>query len=262
MWGLFFAAAFAGALFLFVPGALVLVGLRMHVTSAIAFAPLLGIPATIALCLAYAALGINTNWATIFFPQLVVGLIICIVGRVHARDLPRRRFGERSREACRFDLCALALYLLVGIVVSVGMFTSFLGDPSNYMQEYDNVSHLGSIRCFVEAGNWSPFSTSLYAGAADAAINPLPGGGFYPTAWYNVAAFMVSLLNVPIPLSENAANFVFVALALPASMFAFMRIVFQERRDIVCWGAACAPMFSAFPWMLLAWGPLFPNTSA
>ena len=97
----------------------------------VAFAPLLGIPATIALCLAYAALGINTNWATIFFPQLVVGLIICIVGRVRARDLPRRRFGERSREACRFDLCALALYLLVGIVVSVGMFTSFLGDPSN-----------------------------------------------------------------------------------------------------------------------------------
>ena len=141
MWGLFFAAAFAGALFLFVPGALVFAGLRMHVASAVAFAPLLGIPATIALCLAYAALGINTNWATIFFPQLVVGLIICIVGRVRARDLPRRRFGERSREACRFDLCALALYLLVGIVVSVGMFTSVLGDPSNYMQEYDNVSH-------------------------------------------------------------------------------------------------------------------------
>ena len=211
MWDLFFAAAFVGAVFLFVPGALVLAGLRMHVASAIAFAPLLGIPATIALCLAYAALGINTNWATIFFPQLAVGLIICIVGRVRARDLPRRRFGERSREACRFDLCALALYLLVGVVVSVGMFTTFLGDPSNYMQEYDNVSHLGSIRCFVETGNWSPFSTSLYAGAADAAINPLPGGGFYPTACYNVAAFMVSLLGVPIPLSENAANFPFPA---------------------------------------------------
>ena len=55
-----------------------------------------------------------------------------------------------------------------------GMFASFLGDPSNYMQEYDNVSHLGSIRCFVETGNWSPFSTSLYAGAADAAINRFP----------------------------------------------------------------------------------------
>ena len=78
MWGLFFAAAFAGAVFLFVPGALVLAGLRMHVASAVAFAPLLGIPATIALCLAYAALGINTNWATIFFPQLVVGLITCL----------------------------------------------------------------------------------------------------------------------------------------------------------------------------------------
>ena len=69
MWGLFFAAAFAGAVFLFVPGALVLAGLRMHVASAVAFAPLLGIPATIALCLAYAALGINTNWATVFFPR-------------------------------------------------------------------------------------------------------------------------------------------------------------------------------------------------
>ena len=262
MWGLFFAAALAGALFLYVPAALALAGFRMHVASAIAFAPLVGIPATIALCLLYAQVGITANWATIFFPQLVAGLVICIAGRLRARDLPRRRFGERSPEACRFDMRALALYIGVGVVVSAVMFAGFLQDPSSYMQEYDNISHMGSIRCFVESGNWSPFNTSLYASAADAAINPLSGSGFYPTAWYNVSAFMVSLLGVPVTLAENAANFVFVGVALPASMFAFMRIVFQNRRDIVCWGAACVLAFSAFPWMLIAWGPLYPNTSA
>ncbi len=262
MWGMFFAAALVGALFLYVPGALVLSGLRMNVPSAIAFSPLLGIPATIALCLIYPALGVETNWATLFLPLLAVGLVVCLVGRRRSHGLARRRFGERSIEACRFDARALALYLVVGIVVSTVMFVAFLQDPTHYMQEYDNVSHLGSIRGFIESGDWSPFDTTLYSTAADAAINPLPGGGFYPTAWYNVATVMVSLLGVPVTLAENAANFVFVAIALPTSMFAFMRIVFQDRRDIVCWGAACVLAFSAFPWMIIAWGPLFPNASA
>ena len=80
MWGLFFAAAFAGALFLFVPGALVLAGLRMHVASVIAFAPLLGIPATIALCLAYAALGINTNW--VLFMSFAMSAALGAIGGI------------------------------------------------------------------------------------------------------------------------------------------------------------------------------------
>ena len=262
MWGMFFAAALVGALFLYVPGALVLSGLRMNAPSAIAFSPLLGIPATIALCIAYPVLGVETNWATLFLPLLAVGLAVCIIGHLRARGLARRRFGERSVEACRFDARALALYLVVGIAVSTVMFVTFLQDPTHYMQEYDNVSHLGSIRGFIESGDWSPFDTTLYSTAADAAINPLPGGGFYPTAWYNVATFMVSLLDIPVTLAENAANFVFVAVVLPTSMFAFMRIVFQDRRDVVCWGAACVLAFSAFPWMIIAWGPIFPNAAA
>ena len=71
------------------------------------------------------------------------------------------------------------------------MFVTFLHDPMHYTQGYDNVTHLGSIRCFVDSGNWSPFGISLYVNT-DAAINPLPGGGFYPAAWYDVASFVIS----------------------------------------------------------------------
>lgn len=261
MWGLFFAAVLAGAAFLYVPGMLVLLGLRVKVPLAFAFAPLLGIPVTVALAIAYPLLGANSNWASVFLPQLAVGLIVFTIGNRRGLCCGDGLVGGGDCDSSVSDSKALLLYVAAGVAVSTVMFVTFLQDPTHYTQGYDNVTHLGSIRCLVDSGNWSPFSISLYVNA-DAAINPLPGGGFYPAAWYNVASFVISLLGIPVALSENATNYIFVGLLYPVGMFAFMRVVFPDRREILLWGAACVLAIAAFPWQTLAWGPLFPNTAA
>ena len=80
MWGLFFAAVLVGAAFLYVPGMLVLLGLRVKAPLAFAFAPLLGIPFIVGLTIAYSFLGVDSNWASVFLPQLAVGLLVFAVG--------------------------------------------------------------------------------------------------------------------------------------------------------------------------------------
>lgn len=130
----------------------------------------------------------------------------------------------------------------------------YLGTPDSYAQQFDNISHLGTIQGFIDSGVWSPFSSSLYASAADAAINPLPGGGFYPTAWYSVAALAVTSTGVSAACAENVANFVFVAFVLPSSAFGFMRVLFDGKRSVVPFGAPCTLLFAGFPWMLIFLG--------
>ena len=262
MWGLFFCAALVGAVFLYIPGFLVLRGFRASFSFAFAFAPLIGIPATVAITFVYSLIGVQSSWASVLFPQLAFGVILFLLGKHRAASSRESLFAEGDRVTLGFDPRSLLLYVAVGIAVSSVMFVSFLQEPISFAQEYDNVVHLGSIRSFVESGNWSPFGTSLYVGDIDSGLNPLPGTGFYPPVWYDVAAFMVSMLGVPIVLSVNAANFVFAGIVFPIGVFAFMSVVFEERCDVVRWGAACALAFSAFPWMTIAWGPLFPNTAA
>lgn len=260
MWGLFFAAVLAGATFLYVPGMLVLLGFRVKAPLAFAFAPLLGIPFIVGLTIAYSFLGVDSNWASVFLPQLAVGLLVFAVGNRQGLCCGDGLIGGDC-DSSFSDSKALLLYMAAGIAVSTVMFVTFLQDPMHYVQEYDNVAHMGSIRSFVDSGNWSPFATSLYVGI-DEGINPLYDSGFYPSAWYDIAAFVVSLLGVPVTLSENATNFVFAGIVYPVSMFAFMRAVFLDRSKVAYWGAFCVLAFSAFPWKTLAWGPLFPNTAA
>ena len=149
-----------------------------------------------------------------------------------------------------------------GVVLAGVLFVWCLGTPDSYAQQFDNISHLGTIQGFVDSGVWSPFSSSLYASAADAAINPLPGGGLYPTAWYSVAALAVTSTGVSAACAENVANFVFVAFVLPSSAFGFMRVLFDGKRSVVPFGAPCTLLFAGFPWMLILFGPLYPNLSA
>lgn len=268
MWGLFFIAAVIVALSLFLPSYLLLRGFRIDGIVAVSSAPLISVAVYVLLGLLYAQFGIPSSWVSLFLPYLVVSVILFACGArksVHSKSL-RLGLSEWGRSS-RFpristDTLTLIGYLAVGVVVSSILFIWFLGSPDNYAQEYDNISHLGSIQSFVRSGIWSPFSSSLYSSADDLAIAPLPAGGFYPTAWYSIAALAATATGVSAAFAENVANFVFVALVFPSSVFLFMRVAFDGSKHVAFAGAACMMVFSAFPWMILYFGPLYPNLSA
>lgn len=75
-----------------------------------------------------------------------------------------------------------------------------------------------------------------------------PGAVFIQLPGTTSHLLLSVLLGVPVALSENATNYIFVGLLYPVGMFAFMRVAFPDRREILLWGAACVLAIAAFPW--------------
>ncbi len=269
MWLEFFLSVACVAAFLFVPGYCCIRAFGVRRPYALAAAPLVSVLETVLLGMVYESVGIASSFATHFAVLALFGAACLVLGRLVRRGKPSVGFGLSGEPLATVgsfrltDGACLGLYLLFGVAFCGAVFVWYLGDPASYSQQYDNISHLGSIRSFVESGVWSPFHSSLYSTDADVAITPLPSSpSFYPTAWYSVAAAAMSATGIASGMAENVTNFAFVGLVLPSSSFFLMRVVFDGRPSVVPFGAFCALLFSAFPWMLLNFGPLYPNLSA
>lgn len=266
MWVLFFLTVAVVAAFLYVPGYLALRGFGVARTLAFSFAPLIGVAGYAVLGIAYEAAGIWSSWASQAVPFALLELVVFAVLRMRGRRASAC-FGltdygcARPRGRVSYDAACLVGYLLFSVVFAGVLFVWYLGFPDSYAQQYDNISHLGKVRVFVESGVWSSLSTSLYS-PADAVINPLPGSGFYPAAWHSVAALAASSTGVSPAAAENVANFVFTAMVLPSGVFSFVRVAFDGCKSILPFGGVCALLFSGFPWMLIHFGPLYPNLAA
>ena len=265
MWAMFAGSVLVGVLFLLLPGFLFLRSFSLSYEKAIACAPLVTIPLYIAFCLINEYFGIESSWMTIGLPPLLLALLasggVLIVKRGSKGHSSCRTIQGKNDRSFLFDK-EVALYLSIGIGVSSIGFAYFLADPNSFSQAYDNIYHLGVVRGFVETGNWSPFSATLYISASDSAINPLPGSGFYPTAWHCVSSLIVSACGVSIQLAANATNYLFIAIVLPLGSLVLMRSIFSDNTAVIRWGSVCVLAFSGFPWMLLFFGPLYPNMIA
>ncbi len=265
MWGSFFASVLTAALFLYMPGFLLLRALRVSRIVGIACAPLAAIPLFSVLTVLYSKAGVFCTWAVLLAPALAVSLVSYAIGMIFSKgkapalDLPSLPLGKCFRG---FDWLGLGLYVALGLVVAVFVYVRGLDGAGSFVQEYDNVHHLGATYGFVLSGDWSPFSTSLYATEEAARINPLPGGGFYPAAWNCVCSFVSSALGVSAPVAANAVNFLFIGVVFPSNVFLLMRLVFRDAPAVVLLGAFTSLAFSAFPWGFLVFGPLYPNMVA
>ncbi len=267
MWGMFFAAVVLVGCFLYIPGFFALRAFCISRIFALVCAPLLSLVVYSLLGIVYAKVGIFCSWVVLVLPYGVLAFAVWGISRFF-KGSPKLAFEVESsivfskKPVWHFDASCLLGYVVLGLAVSLIFLSGSLSGPDAYVQEFDNVQHLGLTRGFVESGNWSALGVSMYPSEAGTRINPLPGSGFYPTAWNCVAALAVSALQVSVPLAINATNFLFVGIVLPASMFLLMRVLFRDRLSAIPFGAFCVLGFTAFPWGFLMFGPLYPNLAA
>lgn len=180
----------------------------------------------------------------------------------YASDTLRESLGVPACLHKRFDAKCLVLYVAVGFFVAC-LFTAFsLKTADGFAQSFDSMHHLGMIRTFVETGCWSSLDVAAYSSDMHAAVMPIAGWSFYPTAWHSVAALMASVWGVPVTVAANATNFLFAGLVYPASSFALLRFVFRDNVPAFVCGAFVSCAFMAFPWQMVNWGPLYPNLAA
>ena len=268
MWGLFFISVLLATLFLYAPGYFLLRAFRISRLVGLACAPFVVLVVFGLICAAYAKAGVFCSWINIVPPFLIASLVLLAIARLALRGrtgsigmLPSGT-GMLKGSTEAFDWACLVLYVCVGVAVTVYVFVRTLDGPSSFLQEFDNVHHLGSIRGFVESGDWSSFGVSLYPAGFEASVAPLQVSEFYPSAWHGVAALLVSALDVPVALAANATNFTFAGIVFPVSIFLLIRFFFPRISKAVVLGAFCTLAFSAYPWGFLTFGPLYSNLSS
>ena len=272
MWGSFALSACVLVALLYLPGYFVFKAIRLPRVESLALAPVVAVVGMTLLGIVYGRAGIACTWVSVGVPLVLAGAFGAVVALLLARKSAAGRAGgwpeglraggkaraSSLRSALSFDAWCLLAYVAVGLVVSAVFFIGTLDGPNSYVQEYDNLHHLGITRAFVESGNWTSLDDTLYPLPQEANVDPLPAKTFYPKGWNCLAAFVVSLLGVSVALAENAVNFVLIAVVLPVSMFSFLRAVFFRRRPVVVFGALCPLAFTAFPWAFLILGRCIP----
>lgn len=267
MWGLFFISVLVALLLLYVPGYFFMRALRIAPLMGLVFSPIVTLVVYSLLSVVYSKAGVHCSWTMLLIPSLIVSVMLFAASRLVRAKAPRINVistgkGLAGLSPKATDWATLGLYVGIGMLVTVFVFVLSLDGPGSFVQEFDNVHHLGAIRGFVESGDWSSLGVSLYATDVDAGMAPLDISEFYPAAWHCVAALLVSALDVPVVLAANVANFVFVAFVFPSGVFLLMRYLFVQIPLAVFFGAFCALAFSAFPWGFLTFGPLYSNLSA
>ena len=266
MWDSFIIACAACAVFLVVPGLLLFRGVGFRTSFAIAMAPVLSVAAFPVLGILFDKAGIASSWFAMFGIVLGIGVAAFVAGAIASSIrgcgfLRIRRSGEEAGNARR-EWLSFLLYLACGTGATFLVFVLNLDGADSFVQEYDNVHHLALIQTFSETGNWSSLTSSFYSASDPASVNPTPTSEFYPAGWHCLAAMLVGCCNIPATVAANTVNTVFCAMVYPMGMWLLTRRLFRDDFKSVVAGAFCCFAFAAFPWKLMAWGPIFPNFAA
>lgn len=127
------------------------------------------------------------------------------------------------------------------------------GHPDNLSQTFDNVYHLNAVRHIAETQNGSSLTLGNLTDASS---------GFYPAAMHDLMALVLMLGGGSVMEVVNVGTIIIGALIWPLScIFLVTRIVGNRAVAILCAGVLSAG-FSAFPYLMVAFGVLYPNHAA
>lgn len=270
MWGLFALTILAEIAILYLPGFFLLSLLKWNTATRVVVAPLVSIALYEVFAIAYAEAGVFVSAFSLFIPLLILTACVFVVvftknAKVYSMPAPNRRsFKLACRHFADSNVAIMLLYVLVAAIVGLFYFVIPLDGAASFSQESDNTAHLGYIQSFLASGNYSTLDVSLYHDAQSPSETPTGSkeGGFYPAAWHCVAALAASLTGANAAIAANASLFVFVVVVIPLGVFLLIQTVLGGNKVVLCCGAVVSLAFSAFPWGMITFGPLYPNMAA
>lgn len=150
-------------------------------------------------------------------------------------------------------ILAVPLGLVLPAVIITGRFISGFGSPENFSQTFDNVYHLNAVHHIVQTENGSSLSLGNLTEASSY---------FYPAGMHDMMALLQMLSGSSVPVVVNVGTIVIGALIWPLGcMFLVSRLVAYRTVAVIAAGVL-AGGFSAFPYLLVGFGVLYPNNAA
>ena len=149
---------------IFLPGFLLFISIGIDKIKAFCAAPIVSIVLYSLAGILYQKLGIYSSWYSVFLlPTLCLFLVTFLLFIVKAS---KKRFQKSQKK----DLLLIALYICIGVVMTIFLFAGNLDGPNSFQPDNDNAWHLGLIRTFSETGNYSCLTTSIYSTAEVAPV--------------------------------------------------------------------------------------------
>ena len=245
-WGSAAAGIAVAALVVLVPGAVLGWSLRLRGVPLLALAA----PFTVALvattAVVCAPLGIPFGWA----PVLVAVVVAAVAATLLARLLSLATRGAWDRRAAYVGGAVLVSGVAIGVLAFGGV-----ASPDDVSQTYDGVFHLNAVSWVLGTGDGSSFDLHRLT-------HPGTDVEFYPAGWHDLVALVAQLSGASVPAATNAVWIATAGLAFPAGVAFLAAALFPEtaRRTVLPVAAAlAASACAAAPYVLLAWGVLYPT---
>ena len=237
----------AAILILLVPGLVVAIIGGFRGLGAAALAPLIGIGVLSVSALVAPFLGIR--WGIL---AAVLGTALTALATLILRMMLARRFDCKiSAISTGFGVTPAAVIgLAVGGSVILYRLLQIFGSPDFVSQTADNVFHLNAVRYIIDTGNASSLSLGAAGGSSPS---------FYPGAWHGLAALIAVVSGFSISASVASLNLVIGAVVWPLSMWYLCRTLFGGSTIMNIGFSVLVSAFSAFPYLLIDWGVLYPN---
>ena len=281
MWLEFFQSVVVIIALLYVPGVILLHASGMPKPWALVSAPLVSCALFFIEGEIFSALNIPIPMAVmVLVPLLIAALVngyVFYVAPKHKGDFrsekPNKseaiRAGKQSTSPVPAFICEELpfwmplLYVAIGLLTVGLLFLPTLPSASSFVQGWDIVHHLDVTQAMIESQKYSSIHYDFYS-TVEASITPWEPGasGFYPSGWNIIVALTTQLVSTTVPIAGNALNFVSAAIIFPLSICSLIAKVLPKHRIALISGAFVCLAFFVFPWSLLIYGPIFPNTVA
>lgn len=254
MWSMFFLSSLVSVILLYVVGFLMLKSFKFPTLFALAIAPVISTILFEILAVVYDKANVFATGWNLFLPVLVLTVLVYGMSIILTRRCARKNLSKAITrpKIDPFDVKMIFLYVALGLFVGMFIFVRALDGAECFNETYDNLTHLGLVRSFMESGHYSTFSTSLYRDMGAT-------GAYYPAAWHMITAMTATMINASNLLATNAMNYICCSVVYPLSCLCFMRTIFVDRKNFVIAGAFVCIAFVTFPWFFTVYGVLESN---
>lgn len=239
--------AFAGAVWLLLPGLPITYGLGLRGVAAWAMAPVVSVALVALTAMVAGSLGIA--WSV----WLVIGVcaVLTVLVGVGA-FLLRQRFSVIREADPRPVTVAAVAGLLPALVLGAVTVVRGFGRPDNLSQTYDALFHYNAVALILDTHNGSAMILSNF----DSPDSPAT---FYPAAWHDFASLLVMTTGSSIPVTANLLSALIAVVLWPLSCLFLARQLFGRSAGALAITGVLSIAFGAGPWGLLGFGVLWPN---
>lgn len=239
-------------LILVLPGAAVTAVLRLRGLVAVALTPVLSVSIIAVSAIVGPFLGMTWGWEVPALGTVVVVLALLLVTRPYRDKGHVHRGTGDDRRALVWGLVGAgvaAVFITSRVLIAASSLESFT-------QNYDTVFHLNAVHYALENGDASSMTI------ADFTQPGSDGAAPYPGAWHAVVTLVVMLSGAGIPLATNVVWLAAAGLVWPTATLFLTRILVGPRPVVLAAAGVLTSAFAAFPYLLLYYGSLYPNTLA